>query len=285
MRVTAFTMSDKTMRAAVVPSAGAGRLELRDVPVPEPGFGEVRIKVEACGVCHSDALTVHNAWPGIAYPRVPGHEIAGTIDALGPQKRASGSSASALARLAWRPLQLLPSLPPRRFRPLRKSAYLRHQLRRRLCRLRHRSGQRPRLDSRRPLRCRRRAASLRRHHDLQRTSQQRRSPRRHCRHPRHRRPRPSRRAYAAKSGFRTVAVARGRDKESLARSLGAMHYLDSQTRRLPAPSFKNSAARDSFSRRSPPPPRWSQRWPDSARMANCSSSEPRWNLYRSIPPP
>jgi D-arabinose 1-dehydrogenase-like Zn-dependent alcohol dehydrogenase len=73
------------MRAAVVASARAGRLEMKDLPVPEPGSGEVRIKVEACGVCHSDVLTLHNAWPGILYPRIPGHEIAGTIDTLGPQ--------------------------------------------------------------------------------------------------------------------------------------------------------------------------------------------------------
>jgi D-arabinose 1-dehydrogenase-like Zn-dependent alcohol dehydrogenase len=78
-------MSVKTMRAAVVPSADDHRLELRDVPRPEPGRGEARIKVEASGVCHSDVLTVMNYWPGIMFPRVPGHEIAGTVDALGEQ--------------------------------------------------------------------------------------------------------------------------------------------------------------------------------------------------------
>ena len=78
-------MSTKTMRAVVVPSASDARLELRDVALPEPPTAHVRIKVEACGVCHSDALAVHNAWPGISFPRVPGHEIAGTIDALGPE--------------------------------------------------------------------------------------------------------------------------------------------------------------------------------------------------------
>ena len=51
--------------------------------MPSPGGGAVRVKVEACGICHSDALTVHNVWPGIEFPRVPGHEIAGTIDAVG----------------------------------------------------------------------------------------------------------------------------------------------------------------------------------------------------------
>lgn len=52
-------------------------------PIPEPGRGQVRIKVEACGICHSDALVKEGYWPGIQYPRVPGHEIAGRIDALG----------------------------------------------------------------------------------------------------------------------------------------------------------------------------------------------------------
>jgi D-arabinose 1-dehydrogenase-like Zn-dependent alcohol dehydrogenase len=72
------------MRAAIVPSATAGKLELRDLSVPEPASGYVRVKVEACGICHSDVLTMLNLWPGIAFPRIPGHEIAGTIDALGP---------------------------------------------------------------------------------------------------------------------------------------------------------------------------------------------------------
>lgn len=61
-----------------------GRFELKDQPIPEPGRGCVRVKVEACGVCHSDSLTKDGSWPGIVYPRSPGHEIAGAIDALGP---------------------------------------------------------------------------------------------------------------------------------------------------------------------------------------------------------
>jgi D-arabinose 1-dehydrogenase-like Zn-dependent alcohol dehydrogenase len=58
-------------------------LELVEREVPEPGPGQVRVRVEACGICHSDALTVEGLWPGLPYPRVPGHEIAGTIDAMG----------------------------------------------------------------------------------------------------------------------------------------------------------------------------------------------------------
>ena len=60
-----------------------GPLEIVEREIPEPGAGSVRIKVEACGVCHSDSFTKEGIWPGIQYPRVPGHEIAGIIDAVG----------------------------------------------------------------------------------------------------------------------------------------------------------------------------------------------------------
>ena len=60
-----------------------GPLELVEREIPEPRTGSVRIKVEACGICHSDAMTKDGTWPGIQYPRVPGHEIAGIIDAVG----------------------------------------------------------------------------------------------------------------------------------------------------------------------------------------------------------
>jgi D-arabinose 1-dehydrogenase-like Zn-dependent alcohol dehydrogenase len=60
-----------------------GPLEIVEREIPEPGTGEVRLKVEACGICHSDALTKEGVYPGIQYPRVPGHEVAGIIDAVG----------------------------------------------------------------------------------------------------------------------------------------------------------------------------------------------------------
>ena len=60
-----------------------GPLEIVEREIPEPGAGSVRIKVEACGVCHSDSFTKEGIWPGIQYPRVPEHEIAGIIDAVG----------------------------------------------------------------------------------------------------------------------------------------------------------------------------------------------------------
>jgi NADPH2:quinone reductase len=74
-------MSD-TMRAAVLPEAGA-EFELVEREVPEPAPEEVRVAVEACGICHSDAFAKEGTYPGLSYPHVPGHEIAGRIDAVG----------------------------------------------------------------------------------------------------------------------------------------------------------------------------------------------------------
>jgi D-arabinose 1-dehydrogenase-like Zn-dependent alcohol dehydrogenase len=72
-----------TMRVVQVSRAN-GPLEVVERPIPEPSAGTVRIKVQVCGICHSDALVKDGTFPGIAYPRVPGHEVAGTIDAVGP---------------------------------------------------------------------------------------------------------------------------------------------------------------------------------------------------------
>jgi D-arabinose 1-dehydrogenase-like Zn-dependent alcohol dehydrogenase len=60
-----------------------GTLRLVERPIPEPGPGQVRIRVEACGICHTDATTVTGTYPGLTLPRVPGHEVVGHIDALG----------------------------------------------------------------------------------------------------------------------------------------------------------------------------------------------------------
>ena len=70
------------MRAVQIPRAG-GPLELVERDIPEPQAGWVRIKVDACGVCHSDSLIKEGLWPGIQYPRVPGHEVIGVVDAVG----------------------------------------------------------------------------------------------------------------------------------------------------------------------------------------------------------
>jgi D-arabinose 1-dehydrogenase-like Zn-dependent alcohol dehydrogenase len=71
------------MRAVQVAHAG-GPLEIVELEIPEPEPGTVRIKVQACGICHSDTVTKDGLFPGIQYPRVPGHEVIGLIDAVGP---------------------------------------------------------------------------------------------------------------------------------------------------------------------------------------------------------
>ncbi|HQR40617.1 MAG TPA: alcohol dehydrogenase catalytic domain-containing protein, partial [Blastocatellia bacterium] len=70
------------MRAVQV-SRKDGPLELVEREIPEPGPGAVRIRVEACGICHSDSFTKEGTFPGVLYPRVPGHELAGVVDAVG----------------------------------------------------------------------------------------------------------------------------------------------------------------------------------------------------------
>ena len=74
--------SSTKMKVVQVPAAGAD-FQIVERDIPEPGAHHVRIKVQACGICHSDVLTKEGHWPGIRYPRVPGHEVAGVIDALG----------------------------------------------------------------------------------------------------------------------------------------------------------------------------------------------------------
>jgi D-arabinose 1-dehydrogenase-like Zn-dependent alcohol dehydrogenase len=76
------TVAAATMKAAQVPAPGAA-FGIVEREIPNPGFREVRIKVQACGVCHSDAFTKEGYWPGIQYPRIPGHEVAGIIDDVG----------------------------------------------------------------------------------------------------------------------------------------------------------------------------------------------------------
>jgi len=81
LRQGSFKMA--TMKAVQISKAnGAFELVERERPVPEPG--QVRIKVQACGVCHSDSWAKEGSFPGVHYPLVPGHEIAGIIDAVGP---------------------------------------------------------------------------------------------------------------------------------------------------------------------------------------------------------
>lgn len=81
-----------TMTVAQISKAG-GDFEIVERKIPNPGAGQVRIRVEACGICRSDELTKEGLWPGVQYPRIPGHEVVGTIDELG-----AGVT-------AWRPSQ------------------------------------------------------------------------------------------------------------------------------------------------------------------------------------
>src|ERR1700722_20205653 len=72
----------KKMRAVQISKLN-GPFEIVERDIPEPGPHEVRVKVQACGICHSDSVVKTGQWPGLNYPRVPGHEVVGVIDALG----------------------------------------------------------------------------------------------------------------------------------------------------------------------------------------------------------
>jgi len=80
----ATKLATAPMKVAQIPSPGAD-FQIVEREIPKPGVGQVRIKVQACGICHSDVLTKEGALPGIQYPRVPGHEVAGVIDELGAE--------------------------------------------------------------------------------------------------------------------------------------------------------------------------------------------------------
>jgi D-arabinose 1-dehydrogenase-like Zn-dependent alcohol dehydrogenase len=71
----------KTYKA--VEAAAPGKLQIVERPIPQPSDGQVLIRVEACGICHTDALTIEGQFPGLSFPRVPGHEVAGRIEAIG----------------------------------------------------------------------------------------------------------------------------------------------------------------------------------------------------------
>src|SRR5206468_2898247 len=140
----------KKMRVVQVPRAG-GPFELVERDIPEPGRGWVRVKVEACGICHSDSLVKEGLWPGIQYPRVPGHEVIGVVDDVGE------------------------GVKP--FNALRNSGA--------------RGGD---------------VVAVLGIGGLGHLGVQ----------------------FAARMGFNTVAIARGKDKEAFAKKLGAHHYIDSQ---------------------------------------------------------
>ena len=217
-----------TMRAVQVPRPN-GPLEIVERPIPEPGSGSLRIKVQACGICHSDSITKEGLFPGMQYPRVPGHEVAGIVDAVGPG--VAGWIPGQRVGVGWHGGYCGHCDPCRRgdFFACRDRRGHRRDLRRRICRLPDCSGQRRSAGSQRASGGRRRPADVRRHHDVQRAAKQR--------------ARPGDVVailglgglghlgvqYAAKMGLQTVAIVRGKDKEPLAKQFGASTYIDSQS--------------------------------------------------------
>src|SRR5437764_7557683 len=231
-----------TMRVAQV-SRPNGPFEIVERQIPEPGAGTVRIKVLACGICHSDSLTKEGAYPGLQYPRVPGHEVAGVVDAVGagvvswtPGERVGvgwnggycgqcdhcrrgeffacvtgqvtgitydGGYAEYLVAPASAVARMPADLPPADAAPLMCAGVTTFNG------LRN-SGARPGD-----------VVAVHGLGGLGHLGVQ----------------------YAAKMGFHTVGIARGKDKESLARQLGAAVYIDSQAQDPAAELQKLGGAR------------------------------------------
>jgi D-arabinose 1-dehydrogenase-like Zn-dependent alcohol dehydrogenase len=232
-----------TMRVAQVARPG-GPLELVERDIPEPGVGAVRVKVDACGICHSDSFTTEGNWPGIQYPRVPGHEIAGTIDAVGTG--VAGWTRGQRVGVGWHgghcgycascrrgdfvTCQIASQVPGISY----DGGYAEYVVVPAGALAAIPEGLSP-VDAA-PLMC----AGVTTFNALRNSGA---------------------RAgdtvavlgvgglghlgiqFAAKMGFRTVAIARGRDKEPLARKLGAWEYIDSQTRDAAAELAKLGGAR------------------------------------------
>jgi D-arabinose 1-dehydrogenase-like Zn-dependent alcohol dehydrogenase len=99
------------MKVAQVTKPGAD-FDIVEREIPQPGVGQVRVRVRACGICHSDSLTKESYWPGITYPRIPGHEIAGVIDQLGPD--VTGWKTDQRVGIGWHGGQCGKCLPCRR---------------------------------------------------------------------------------------------------------------------------------------------------------------------------
>jgi D-arabinose 1-dehydrogenase-like Zn-dependent alcohol dehydrogenase len=221
-----------------------GPFEIVERDIPEPGPGSVRIKVQACGICHSDSLTKEGHWPGIQYPRAPGHEVAGVIDAVGPG--VAGWEAGQRVAVGWHgghcgycnscrrgdfvTCQIAFQIPGISYdggyadymvAPAGALAHIPDEL------SAVEAG---------PLVC----AGITTFNSL-----------------RHSGARPGDVVavlgvgglghlgvqFAAKMGFKTIAIARGSDKEAFARKLGASHYIDSQSQDPAAELNKLGGAR------------------------------------------
>ncbi len=218
-----------TMRVVQIARRG-GPLELGERPIPEPGPGQVRIKVQACGICHSDAMVRDGHLPGIEYPRVPGHEVIGVIDQVGPDVPARWTEGMRVG-VGWHAWHCGDCDPCRRAQFFAcqtgvqvtgatfDGGYADYMIAPAKGLARLPDGLTPREAA--PLMC----AGLTTFNAL-----------RHCG------ARPGDLVgilgvgglghlgvqYAAKMGYRVVAIARGQDKEPLARQLGAAYYIDSQ---------------------------------------------------------
>jgi D-arabinose 1-dehydrogenase-like Zn-dependent alcohol dehydrogenase len=216
------------MRVVQVPRPN-GPFELVEREIPEPVAGSVRIKVEACGICHSDSFTKEGTWPGIEYPRVPGHEVAGIIDAVGTG--VSGWREGQRVGVGWHGGYC------GHCDPCRRGDLFACEVAALVAGVNYDGGYADYMIARAealalipdelsaveagPLMC----AGITTFNSLRHSGAH---------------------AgdlvailgigglghlavqFAAKIGFRTVAIARGRDKEPLARQLGAQHYIDSQ---------------------------------------------------------
>src|SRR3989442_1752128 len=221
-----------------------GPLEIVEHEIPQPGAGHVRIKVEACGVCHSDWFTKEGHWPGIKYPRVPGHEVAGIIDAVGND--VAGWTQGQRVGVGWHgghcgycdscrrgdfvTCQIAPQVPGIAYdggyaeytiAPAAALALIPEGL--------------SAVDAG-PLMC----AGVTTYNSLRNSGA-----------------RPGDLVavlgigglghlgvqFAAKMGFKTVAIARGSDKEPLSRKLGASHYIDSRAEDAAAALAKLGGAR------------------------------------------
>jgi D-arabinose 1-dehydrogenase-like Zn-dependent alcohol dehydrogenase len=215
------------MRAMIVPSAG-GKLQLVERDVPKPGRHEVLIRVQACGVCHSDSVTVGGHMPGLQYPRIPGHEVIGTIEAVGPD--VDGWTTGTRVGVGWFPGSCGYCTQCRHDNEFgclnvqgatgvsRDGGYATHMVAD-VSAIAHVPEALDSIESA-PLLC----AGITTFNALRNSGAG-----------------PGELVavhgigglghlgvqFAARMGFRTVAIARGRDKEQLARSLGAHHYLDS----------------------------------------------------------
>jgi D-arabinose 1-dehydrogenase-like Zn-dependent alcohol dehydrogenase len=216
------------MRVVQVPRPN-GPLEIVERDIPEPPAGSVRIKVQACGICHSDSLTKEGTFPGLQYPRVPGHEIAGVIDAIG--QGVAGRTVGQRVGVGWHGGHC------GYCDSCRRGDFFACQTATRVTGITHDGGYADYMIAHAsavalmpgdlsaveaaPLMC----AGLTTFNALRNSGA-----------------RPGDLVailglgglghlgvqFAAKMGYRTIAIARGADKEPLARQLGASHYIDSQ---------------------------------------------------------